>query len=119
MEFFGSFGDTKANALERLTPVLDSALKAHESGDYALFRSLISDALADKISAQAFRQAHEEIQPQFGELESLHVLAALRRGEDPMLICVARYSKTDDDILIKATFKNATHPPKLDSLWIE
>jgi len=119
MDYYGSFGDSKANALERMQPVLDSVLEAHETGDYALFRALVTDAFADKVSERGFKQAREAMHPRLGELVSMHFLASLRRGVNPMLVFVARYGNTEDDVLIQATFRNGTYPPKLDALWIE
>ena len=36
-DYFGCFGDNAAQALALLMPMVDIALKAHETGDYQAF----------------------------------------------------------------------------------
>ncbi|OMH30554.1 hypothetical protein [Motiliproteus sp. MSK22-1] len=119
MNFFGTFGSTDAEALQLLLPVVDRALYAHQAGDYQEYLSVITSNLAAKITQEDFMRAHREVAPQLGTLQSKLLLAALRRGENPMLLFSAKFSGTEDDIVINITFKNGTKPPLIEWLWIE
>lgn len=119
MNYFGSFGKDDKQALERLIPVLDQALHAHQVGDYQAFLSVITPELAEQISEDGFAMAFQELAPQLGKLESKSFLAALRRQDNPLLLFAARFAATGDDVLIQAMFKNGTEPPLIDSFWIE
>ncbi|WP_448546475.1 hypothetical protein [Thalassotalea fusca] len=119
MDYFGSFATTSENALKLLTPVVDKALVAHQEGNYRDYAAIITNELAEKVTEESFARAHKEIAPQLGKLQSKSFLAALKRDTNPMLLYSAKYSGTEDDILINVTFKNGTHPPQIDWLWIE
>ena len=119
MHYFGSFGTSEDEALEKLEPILNRALDAHIKGDFESYSELISDKLAGIISKSGFEKAHKEIQPKLGDLVSKTFIASLKRGENPMLLFSAKYSATSDDILINITYKNETSPPQIDWLWIE
>lgn len=119
MKYFGNFGTSGQEALNRLEPVLDGALEAHQSGNYADYLSLVTEKLSEKVTEQGFLKAHREIQPGLGKLIGKSFLASLNKNDNPMLIYSARYSETSDDVLITVIFKNNTNPPKIDWLWIE
>jgi len=119
MDYFGSFATTNDNALKLLTPVVDKALIAHQEGNYQDYVSIITNELAEKVTEESFIRAHKEIAPQLGKLQSKSFLASLKRDANPMLLFSAKYSGTEDDILINVTFRNDTQPPKIDWLWIE
>ena len=119
MNLFGTFGSTKAEALRLLMPVVDRALHAHQVADYRQFLSVVTDELAGKTSEERFMRAHRDVAPKLGALQSKSFLASLRRNKDPMLVFCAKYSSTQDDILISVTFENGTEPPLINWLWIE
>ena len=117
--YFGCFGKNAAEALAILMPVVDIALKAHETGDYQAFRNVITDSLAARITPEGFQNAYEAIAPQLGPLISKRLVAALNRAGNPRLLFVARYTKTSDDILINITFTNNAEAPLINEMWIE
>lgn len=119
MEYFGSFGQSKQEALKLLEPVLDSALEAHQTGSYADYMKLVTDELSAKVTEQGFIKAYREIRPSLGDLIEKSFLASLNRNDNPMLLYSAKYTGTSDDVLINITFKNNTMPPKIEWLWIE
>ncbi|NVK21806.1 MAG: hypothetical protein HWD86_04765 [Kangiellaceae bacterium] len=119
MNFFGTFGLTDKEALQLLLPVVDTALHAHQTGNYQEYLSVITNELARKVSEEGFLKAHRELAPQLGTLQSKSFLASLRRGKNPMMLFSAKFSGTEDDIVINVTFKSGTEPPLIDWLWIE
>lgn len=118
MSYFGCYGK-KSEALPLLAPVVGKALHAHQTGNYAAYRAVITDNLAAMVSEEAFVQAYKEVSPLLGQMKSKKFLSSLRRGEDPVLLYKAKFTRTDDDILIQVTFKNHSQPPLIDRLWIE
>ncbi len=119
MNFFGTFGSDDKEPLQLLIPVVERALHAHQAGNYQEYLSVITSDLAAKVTKESFMRAHREVAPQFGTLQSKTFLASLRRDENPMLLFSAKFSATEDDIVINVTFKNGTEPPLIDWLWIE
>lgn len=119
MNYFGTFGSTESEALRLLMPVVDRALHAHQIGNYQEYFSVITSDLAAKVTEKGFLQAHREVAPQLGILQSKSFLASLRRDENIMLLFSAKFSGTEDDIVINVTFKNGTEPPLIEWLWIE
>jgi len=119
MNFFGNFGSTDEEALQLLMPVVDRALYAHQVGNYQEYLSIVTSDLAAKVSEEGFLKAHREVAPQLGALQSKKFLASLRRGKNPMLLFAARFSLTEDDVVINVTFKSGTKPPLIEWLWIE
>lgn len=106
-------------ALQLLVPVVDRAIDAHEVGNYQEYISLATSDLASKITENGFLAAHREVAPQLGTLRSKELLASLRRGNNPMLLFSAKFSNTEDDILINVKFKDGSEPPLIEWLWIE
>lgn len=119
MNYFGSFGNNKNLALERLLPRVEEILKVHEQNDYDGFGKLITPELANKVTREVFTLANQEMRPNLGTLVSMSYLAAFNRNEDPMLLFCAKYSGTEDDILVTVTFKNNSEPALIDHIWIE
>lgn len=118
-DYFGCFGASKAEALAILMPVVDLALKAHESGDYQAFRDVMTDSLAAIITPDGFQHAYEAIAPQLGQLISKRLVASVNRAVNPRLLFVARYSYASDDIVINVTLNNFAEPPLINEIWIE
>jgi hypothetical protein len=119
MNYFGTFGTTDKDALQLLMPVVDRALHAHQVGNYQEYLSVITSDLAGKVTEEGFLKAHREEAPKIGSLQSKSFLASLRRGKNPMLLFSAKFSDTEDDIVINVTFKSGTEPPLIEWLWIE
>ena len=118
-DYFGFFGKNAAEALALLMPVVDIALKAHETGDYQAFRDVMTDSLAARITPEGFQNAYAAIAPQLGQLTSKRLIAAVNRAGNPRLLFVARYTNTSDDIMINITFTNDAEAPLINEMWIE
>ncbi|WP_296043694.1 hypothetical protein [uncultured Alteromonas sp.] len=118
-DYFGCFGENATQALAILMPVVDIALKAHETGDYQAFRDVMTNSLAARITPEGFQNAYQAIAPQLGPLIAKRLVAALNRGGNPRLLFVARYTHTSDDIVINITFTNSAEAPLINEMWIE
>ena len=118
-DYFGCFGKNATQALAILMPVVDIALRAHETGGYQAFRDVMTESLAARITPEGFQKAYEAIAPQLGPLISKRLVAALNRAGKPRLLFVARYTNTSDDILINITFTNSAEAPLINEMWIE
>ena len=119
MNFFGTFGTTDTEALQVLMPIVDRAMHAHQVGDYSEYSRVITSDLAEKVTEEGFRRAYQDLAPQFGTMQSRLFLASLRRGDNPILVFSAKFSATEDDILVSVTFRNGSQPPLIAWLWIE
>ena len=118
-DYFGCFGESATEALPKIMPVVDVALKAHETGDYQAFRDVMTDSLAARITPEGFQNAYAAIAPQLGQLTSKRLIAAVNRAGNPRLLFVARYTNTSDDIMINITFTNDAEAPLINEMWIE
>lgn len=114
-DYFGTFGKTRAEALEKLLPVVEALLGAHEAGNYKEFCTYMNEI---ETPEQIFLKGSEELKSTFGCLVSKKFLGALKRKENPMLLFSAKYTATGDDVLITVLFNNGTQPPKGESIWI-
>jgi len=110
--YFGSYGTTKNEALGALDPVVDKVLDALQYGTYEAYIALLTEEFSTKIESSLFRKAHRSISSIMGNLESRSFLCAIKRQNNPVLVYAARYSESDDTILISVTFKNKTYPLK-------
>ncbi|MBV1914011.1 MAG: hypothetical protein KUG72_01415 [Pseudomonadales bacterium] len=119
MNFFGSFGNTKEEAIAKLMPVADQIIAAHQDGNYSAFKSVITDDLSGKVDEDSFETAYRQIGLELGALISKQLLGCFRREGNPLLLFAAKYSKTEDDVLIHVSFANGSSPPKIDWIWIE
>ena len=118
-DYFGCFGESATEALPKIMPVVDVALKAHETGDYQAFRKVMTNSLAARITPEGFKNAYEAIAPQLGVLISKRLVAAVNRAGNPRLLFVARYINTSDDIVINITFTSNADGPLINEMWIE
>ena len=118
-DYFGCFGESATEAVPKIMPVVDAALKAHETGDYQAFRKVMTNSLAARITPEGFQNAYEAIAPQLGPLISKRLIAGVNRAGSPRLLFVARYTHTSDDILINITFTNNAEEPLINEMWIE
>ena len=100
-------------------PVADQILAAHQDGDYREFKSVITADLSGKVDEDSFVTAHRQIGLELGDLLCKDLLGFFRRDGNPLLLFSAKYSKTEDDVLIHIAFENGSSPPKIDWIWIE
>lgn len=119
MDYFGSFGSTRDEALDVLLPLVDELLESLGRGDYEAYCALITESLKSKISRESFDKTYEETQPKLGNLQTLRFLGSLNRNGNPRLVFEAKYEACADDILINITFSNDTAPPRVDWMWME
>lgn len=119
MNYFGSYGPDQHHALSQLTPLVEQAIHCHEIGDYDTYLTVITPSLAQQLTREGFAKAHREVAPLLGQCQSITFIAALKRSDNPMLLFRAKYSHSQDDILINATIKNQSLPPRIEWFWIE
>lgn len=119
MHYFGFLGDNQEQILDKVTPVLDDILEAHAKQDYALFTKHLHTELTKKVSEKQFLDAAKATTTRLGTCGKKRFLAALRRDNRPMLLWVAKFSNSQNDVLISLIFDQQDDKPVVDWVWIE
>ena len=119
MDYFGFLGSDPQQALDKVGPILDDLLRAHEKQDYELFACHLAREIRKKVPEQQFLQAARDTHKRLGRCEKRRFLAALRRDDRPMLLWSARFSGSKNDILISMILEQQDDTVAVHWFWLE
>ncbi|WP_135080251.1 DUF3887 domain-containing protein [Terasakiella sp. SH-1] len=115
--YFGKLGNNEKEALTRVSPIVDSILKAQDEGDYDGFCASFEATLKDNITKDDFLRNQKNIGKTMGTLAEKHFLTTIHRDGRIGFIYKARFTKSKNDFIITITF-NDEEKPKASGIWI-
>ncbi|SCA57374.1 conserved hypothetical protein [Candidatus Terasakiella magnetica] len=115
--YFGKLGTSQEEALTRVTPIVDSILKAQDEGDYEGFCASFEAALKNNITKDDFLRNQQNIVKTMGTLAKKEFLTTIHRDGQIGFIYKARFSVSENDFIITITF-NDEDKPKACGIWI-
>lgn len=116
---FGNLGDTEESAVAKVHSVILQVIDAHTRCDYEKFSSLCTDEFIDQIDEEVFIETCNDMNPNYGPLETLAYLGCLNRIELVQFLWRGKFHNAQEDILITASFAKAKNIPLIEWLWIE
>ncbi len=100
-------------------PLVVEALKAHASGDYALFSNIVSESFRQQVSAEAFVNASRDLGGPLRAIERRRYLGSFMRSGQPVFLYVLTSKAHDDEILVQVSVAASDDGPLIDWMWIE
>ncbi len=119
MEYFGFLGNNQEQVLNRVNPILDNILEAHEKKKYDLFIRNLQQEMREKISEKQFHLAAKETHKRLGQYQNRQFLAGLRRDDRPMLVWKAKFSRSENDILMTLVLDQQDSEVVVNWFWVE
>ena len=119
MHYFGFLGSEPTQALESVEPILDDLLAAHEKVNYEQFAGHLQQSVREKMQQQQFQQAATETNKRLGRFLRREFLGGLRRDGRPMLLWAAKFSNSDNDILISLILAQEDDRTAVHWFWLE
>jgi len=115
-EVIGGDDQTVQNLAE---PVLDTVLTGFNNGDYGLYSQHFDDTLKDAITPKKFQQVREDILRKLGKYQSRVYLGFLQHGKSTVALWKGRFSKADDDVLVKLVLSKRGDKILVSGLWFQ
>jgi len=116
----------KASAVEAKESVtiiaekfLDKILKGLNDNDYAIYSTDFTDSLKLVNTSPKFSEEVKGKKNTIGDYVSRSFLAELTKGDRKFFLWKAKFSKTEDDILIRVVVEKIDGAYKVSSLWIQ
>jgi len=113
------FGNTQEEALNNLIPIVNLAINAHVEGDYQQFSSVCSKRFLSQVTQESFELAYHQFQPQMGAFIAKTLVTIIKQRGQTVLVYIAKFSMTDDDVLIRIAFCKEGEVIKVDWMYIE
>lgn len=117
--YFKPFGSNKEEALTNLLPLVNVVIDAHVEGDYEKFSSVCSKRFLSQVTKDNFDRANQHFQPQMGAIIAKTLLTAIKQRGQTVLVYVAKFSNTEDDVLIRIALCKENDEAKIDWIVIE
>lgn len=117
--YFKPFGNNDEEALNNLLPIVNTAIDAHVEGDYQKFSSVCSKRFLSQVTQENFERAYHHFQPQMGAIIAKTLLTVIKQRGQSVLVYVAKFSNTEDDVLIRLAFCIENNKAKIDWMVIE
>ena len=117
--YFKQFGSNKEEALNNLLPLVNLVIDAHVEGDYEKFGSVCSKRFLSQVTKDNFDRANQHFQPQMGAIIAKTLLTAIKQRGQTVLVYVAKFSNTEDDVLIRIALCKENDQAKIDWIVIE
>lgn len=117
--YFKPFGNNDEEALNNLLPIVNAAIDAHVEGDYQKFSSVCSKRFLSQVTQENFERAYHHFQPQMGAIIAKTLLTVIKQRGQSVLVYVAKFSNTEDDVLIRLAFCIENNKAKIDWMVIE
>ena len=111
----GSDAEVKAVA----GPVLEGILDGFKNDDYAKYSKDFDATLLDAISESKFHETDRQIEGSMGECREKAYLGFLRKGRMTAVFWKARFSRSEDDVLIKLVISKRGDDYLVTGLWFQ
>ncbi|MCK9377133.1 MAG: DUF3887 domain-containing protein [Syntrophobacterales bacterium] len=112
-------GDSDAQVQAVADPILNTVLKGFDSGNYGLYSQNFDDTLKDAITEKKFAQVRGGILKTLGKYESRTYLGFLRQGKTTVVLWKGKFTRNDDDVLIRLVLSRRGDKVQVLGLWFQ
>jgi hypothetical protein len=99
--------------------ILKGIFSGIEEGDFLHYSKDFSKSMKDSQTRENFLGLQKNIQKQLGRLKSLEYLGYYVQQGDLITLYKARFSKHNDDVLVKLVFDRRSDHKEVTGLWFE
>ena len=100
-------------------PILNNVLTGFNEGNYAKYSRDFTPTLLEAISAKRFQQVREDILKKIGKYQSRKYLGFYQYNRTTVVLWKGRFSKTDNDVLIKLVVSKRKDKNLVVGLWFQ
>jgi hypothetical protein len=115
----GLIGQNDMEVQALAEPILDTVLNGFNDGNYGLYSQYFDDTLKDAITEKKFKQVREEILKKLGKYQSRTYLGFLTKGNATVVLWRGRFSRSEDDVLIKLVVSKRVDKVQVSGLWFQ
>ncbi len=99
--------------------ILKGIFSGIEEGDFRNYSKDFSKSMKDSQTRENFLGLQKRIQKQLGQLRSLEYLGYYVQQGDLITLFKARFSKHNDDVVVKLVFDRRSDHKEVTGLWFE
>ena len=108
-----------AEIRETADPILDNILEGIAGADHAAYVRDFDATMRKASGEKAFARVVKMTEAALGEYESREYLGYLERGGMTLLLWKARFSESDDDVLVKLVLNREEERTEVSGLWMQ
>ena len=92
---------TDVEKVKLAEPMLDTILQGASKDDYAVYSSNFSKGLKDQLTEKDFKILNDDLKKKIGEYDSRKFLGILNKKLVDIYVWKAKFTKTDEDFMIR------------------
>ncbi len=112
-------GQTNKEVQAIAEPILDAVLTGLNDGNYELYAKYFDSTMKNAIPEKKFRQTSEDIAKKMGKYQSRTYLGFLKKANLTVAIWKARFSGSDDDVLVRLVLSPHGDKVEIAGLWFQ
>lgn len=117
--FADVIGETNEEVTMIAEPILDNILEAFELNDYLRYSKDFDATLKEAISEKKFVEVDRYFQDSLGDYQSREYLGFVVKGKMSVVLWKARYSNSEDDVMIKLVVSKRGDECLVTGLWFQ
>ena len=112
-------GTTDKEVQAATGPVLDNILEGFRMNDYAMYSKDFAATLKESVSQKRFLEIDHHFEETIGECAEKKYLGFITKGEMTVALWKARFTKSEDDVLIRLVLSKRDDEYFVTSLWFQ
>lgn len=112
-------GQTDQEVQAVAEPLLEGVLAGFNDGNYAKYSQNFDETLKEAISEKKFQKVRAQILKTLGKYRSRTYLGFLKKGGTTLVLWRGRFTKSDDDVLIKLVASKRQDRYVVVGLWFQ
>ena len=117
--FADVIGETNEEVTMIAEPILDNILEAFELNDYLRYSRDFDATLKESVSEKKFVEVDRYFQDSLGDYQSREYLGFVVKGKMSVVLWKARYSNSEDDVMIKLVVSKRGGECLVTGLWFQ
>lgn len=114
-----AIGQTDKEVQAVAEPILDAVLTGLNDGNYALYAQYFDSTMKNAIPEKKFLKVREDIAKKMGKYQSRTYLGFLKKANLTLAIWKARFSGSDDDVLVRLVLSPHGDKVEVAGLWFQ
>jgi hypothetical protein len=103
----------------RATMLIEEIIQGISEGDYALYSRQFSRPMKESQTRESFLELQRNLQKTIGKFQSLQYLGFYAQHGNLIALFKARFSKDEDDVVIRLVIEGYGADSKVTGLWFD
>ena len=116
---FTTGGNSDDGLRAQVDPIVDNIIDGMRTEDYAKYSRDFSESLKKALTEGAFLRDNRDMRSQLGECKSGEYMGFMNQAGSTMVLYKARFSKTEDDLLIRLSVSKEQDRYLVVGIWVQ